>query len=89
MKNKGGCGWKKMKLVKNGLVLDSQKGFEVNDILIAGGKIAKIGKNIEVSETDYEVLNAEGFYVVPGFIDVHMHGAAGVDIIKADPGRFK
>jgi len=58
----------KMKLVKNGLVLDSQKGFEVNDILIAGGKIAKIGKNIEVSETDYEVLNAEGFYVVPDLL---------------------
>lgn len=32
----------KMKLVKNGLVLDSQKGFEVNDILIAVGKLQRL-----------------------------------------------
>ncbi len=73
-----------MKLIKNGLVLDFQKGFQVRDILIDSGKIASIDKKIEVSEEGFEVLDAEGFYVVPGFIDVHTHGAAGIDIMKAD-----
>ncbi|GAE89706.1 N-acetylglucosamine-6-phosphate deacetylase [Acetivibrio straminisolvens] len=77
-----------MKLIKNGLVLDSQKGFEARDILIDSGRITRIDKNIEVSEKDCEVLDAEGFYVVPGFIDVHTHGAAGIDIMKADPNRL-
>lgn len=77
-----------MKLIKNALVLDREKGFETRDLLIDSGKIIRIGKEIEVLEKDCEVLDAEGFYVVPGFIDIHMHGAAGIDIMKADPDQL-
>ena len=29
-------------------------------------------------------VNLEGHFVVPGFIDVHVHGAAGTDVLDAD-----
>lgn len=74
-----------MKLIKNGLVLDNKRGFERRDVLIDSRKIKRIDDKIGDLENDCEVVDAEGLYVVPGFIDIHMHGAVGVDIMKADP----
>jgi len=35
------------------------------------------------TETDAETLSLGGATVLPGFIDVHIHGAAGVDVMEA------
>ncbi len=43
------------------------------DIKINGDKIEKISSQIEGEE----IFDASGLYVVPGFIDTHMHGANG------------
>ncbi|MGE3466012.1 MAG: N-acetylglucosamine-6-phosphate deacetylase [Pyrinomonadaceae bacterium] len=47
-------------------------------INVAGGWIASDG---DASE---EVIDVSGFVVFPGFIDVHNHGAVGVDVNAAD-----
>ena len=39
------------------------------DILIEGGKIARIGKDLHADEE----INAEGLYAVPGLTDMHVH----------------
>lgn len=44
---------------------------DVLDIGIADGKIAEIGKNLSVSEEDFELVDAEGAYIMPGLIDMH------------------
>ena len=36
-----------------------------------------------------EIYDAKGNYVVPGFIDVHTHGGAGVDVNAADQQGFR
>ncbi|MCI8410533.1 MAG: dihydroorotase [Lachnospiraceae bacterium] len=60
-------------IIKNGHILDPSTNMdETADICIEDGIIAKIGKNIEEKDVD-EVILAEGKYVMPGFIDLHVH----------------
>ena len=62
-------------IIKNGKLLNDSFKFENSDLEINGEKIAKIGANLSGDE----VIDAEGMYVVPGFIDSHTHGAMGVE----------
>lgn len=60
-----------MLLLKNGHVIDPYNQINhVTDILVDGGKIAKVGRVTE--ETD-NVIDAAGCYVIPGLIDHHCH----------------
>ncbi len=43
------------------------------DVLIENGKIAKIEKNINISNDNAEVIDCSGLRVFPGFIDAHTH----------------
>ena len=67
--------------IKNGLVFDAvNETPEVKDILIENGKIAQIGKDLEVPE-HCEFVNAEGMHIYPGFVDAHSHlGTIGSSI---------
>lgn len=56
--------------IKNGTVLVGQE-FAARDIYIDNGVIAKIGSNL--SPQGAEVLDAAGLFVLPGFIDMHVH----------------
>lgn len=75
-----------MKLIRNGFIFENDKSFIRKDILINNRKITKIDTKIndEIDENFLEVLDAEGCLVVPGFIDIHTHGANGFDIMKSD-----
>ena len=60
-------------LIKNGTILTVTKGtIPEGDILIKGGIIKKIGKNIK-APVGVKVLDASGKYVIPGIIDSHTH----------------
>ena len=59
-------------LLKNCTIVDAIDDYSgKRDILINEGIIEKIEKNITV-EVD-ETIDTEGFYVMPGFIDAHVH----------------
>ena len=59
-------------LIKNGRVIDPATGTDGNyDVLIRDGIIAKIEKKI-TEKADREI-DAKGCYVMPGFIDLHVH----------------
>ncbi|MBT7817694.1 MAG: dihydropyrimidinase [Polaribacter sp.] len=57
-------------LIKNGRVITSDSDC-IADVLIEGKTIAKVGESLECS--DAEVIDATGKYVLPGFIDPHVH----------------
>lgn len=66
-------------LIKNGLVFSNQ-GFEHKNIKIEGNIISKLTD--EYSEiSDSSIIDAQGCYVIPGFIDLHFHGAAKADFM--------
>ena len=70
-----------MLCIRNGLVFDAvHEKSEKKDLLINDGKIVKIGMGLEVP-ADCEIVDAEGLYVYPGFVDAHSHiGTMGSSI---------
>ena len=73
-------------LIKNGQVyLDYE--FKEADLLLEDGRIREIGENL--SAEGAKILDAAGKKVVPGFIDVHTHGAVGVDVNGAAAEDFE
>jgi dihydroorotase len=60
-------------LVKGGRVVDPANGLDtMADVLVADGRIAKVGKGLKVPEGT-EVVAAAGKVVCPGLIDIHVH----------------
>ena len=60
-------------LIKNGLLLDPANNInEKYDLLINDDLIDLIDKNIDESRAD-KVIDAKGCFVMPGFIDLHVH----------------
>lgn len=69
--------------IKNGLVLKGQSNrFESADICISEGRISSFGAVGEPA--GQEDFDAEGLYVIPGFIDTHNHGCVGVEFAAED-----
>jgi dihydropyrimidinase len=58
-------------LIKGGHCVVPYAGIVTQDILITGGRIAAIGRDIAAEGRD--VIRAEGKYVLPGLIDPHVH----------------
>lgn len=73
-------------LLKNGLVYQNHE-FVKGDVLLDGWKICAVGENLTAE--DATVVDAAGNYVVPGFIDIHTHGAVGVDVNGASAEDFE
>ncbi|WP_228450777.1 amidohydrolase/deacetylase family metallohydrolase [Chryseolinea soli] len=64
-------------LLKNGHVFDPKNNIDaVMDIAIANGKIFSVATNIPPANAK-KVIDATGFYVCPGLIDIHTHAFVG------------
>ncbi len=62
-------------LIRNGYVIDPASGVEgTYDVLIDGDRIGRVAKNLAAEASrDTEVIDVSGCYVMPGFIDLHVH----------------
>ncbi len=69
-------------IIKGGKVLDGKFEFIDADILTEGQKISKIG-SIDGCDID-----ASGMYVIPGFIDTHMHSSLGKNFVDYDDETY-
>jgi imidazolonepropionase-like amidohydrolase len=63
-------------LIKNATVWTNEKEgiLKETDVLLKGGKIAAVGKNL--SDPEAKVIDGTGKHVTPGIIDEHSHIAA-------------
>ncbi|MDD3428637.1 MAG: N-acetylglucosamine-6-phosphate deacetylase [Oscillospiraceae bacterium] len=59
-------------IIKNGLVFGADCKFGLGEIAVQESRIAQ-------TCNDTETFDATDCYVVPGFVDIHIHGAAGSD----------
>lgn len=65
--------------IVNGKIILRNKMIEGETLFLKNGKIAQIGGMF--SEDADVVYNAEGNYISPGFIDMHVHGGGGCDFM--------
>lgn len=82
--------------IKGGTVLTGGEAFQ-GDLVIKDGSIAYVGPDAgdearALLEQDglngCDIIDAEGMYVSPGFIDIHTHGGDGADFMDATVEAF-
>lgn len=64
-------------------LLTPEAALPNHSLLIENGRIASIS-NAPI-ELDAPTINAHGFTVIPGLIDIHTHGGGGADVMDATP----
>ena len=74
-------------LIRNGNLVNVNVGYiqENIDVAVSHGFIAYVGKNADIMTDEHtRVVDASGRYIVPGFIDGHMH----IESSMIDPRSF-
>lgn len=66
-------------VIKNGKIVTPTQILDGYDILVQNGIIQNIEKNLH----DDTILDANGAYVTPGFVDIHTHGGYGADFMDS------
>lgn len=75
-------------LIKNAAVVFPDSIKHSRNVLTRNGKISDCDFKGEPPENT-EIINAEGNYLLPGFIDIHIHGGGGADFMDAAPEAFE
>lgn len=70
-----------MKAIINGRIVTKDEVID-NGIIVFDNKICGLARNIDVSGC--EIHDANGNYVIPGLVDLHIHGFCGDDVCDAD-----
>lgn len=76
-------------IIYNGNVYTEHGKIEQGYIHICDGKIKKVGQGdfvqqLDVNERQHvEMIDAKGHHILPGFIDIHIHGGYGEDAMDA------
>ena len=74
-------------LFANGILL-LDDGFSRADLLVRDGRIGRIAPAI-APEPDDAVVDLCGDRLVPGFIDMHVHGGGGADFMDGSEGAIR
>ena len=75
-------------LMTNCRLFDAADSGQTTSVLIEDGIISRVGQ-IDSAATCDNILDAKGRTIAPGFIDVHIQGAGGADILDATPEALK
>lgn len=76
--------------ILNGRVITPRGVLEGGCLLIDGGRIQRALSAPPPGSLDgYDLINAQGCWVAPGFIDTHTQGGLGVDFLTASPGEME
>ena len=83
-----------MKIIK-GLVFNEAGEFSKGDIATSSDSItdvifdsAECNRNTQTIK-DESIIDASGLYVIPGLIDIHLHGSIGHDFCSCDESGIK
>ena len=75
-------------LFRGGKIITATGIFE-GEVLTKDGVICEVSLGGKVSGEAEQVINLEGKYLSPGFIDVHTHGAGGADFMDRTAGSME
>ena len=75
-------------LITNGQILTPKGWLKNFDILFDQKQIILLSEQIERSACD-EIIDAKGNFIIPGGIDMHVHGGGGHDFMEATEEAFR
>lgn len=70
-------------LFKNARII-TPTGIYPGEVLVENGLIGRVSFGEAINAPLAKVIDAQGQYLAPGFIDVHTHGAGGADFMDGD-----
>ena len=78
-------------LLRGARVLSGGEDLGRIGVLVSGGRVVAMGTEAtkKARGTRCERLKLDGYTLAPGFVDLHTHGAAGVDFVEASAEEFE
>ena len=76
------------KQIINGRILTPQGWLEGGSVIVEDGKIAEVSNNNFAIE-GAEIIDARGCDIVPGGIEMHVHGGGGRDFMEGEEEAFR
>src|SRR4051812_29283013 len=70
-------------LLRNARIVLADRTIEAASLLIDNGRISAVLESAEIAPGTESAIDLTGLTLFPGFIDVHIHGAVGVDTMDA------
>jgi len=74
-------------IIRNARVVTPGRDLGVTDVVVEDGRIASVGPAL--GDTVAESIDASGFMLLPGFVDIHSHGRGGTDFCDATDAAFE
>ena len=72
-------------LISNITIADPVKESTTGDVFLENGKIKEVAASINKDANIHVNATGKGWILVPGFIDIHIHGASGFDVMDGTP----
>jgi len=78
-------------IIHGGTLITPHETLPTHDLVIEDGFIASIhpAEQSQDASGDLKHIDARGLWVIPGLIDVHVHGSAGSDTMDATPAAIQ
>lgn len=77
-----------LKQIVNGRILTPEGWMEGGSVVVEGNKIKAIS-NTDFPISDAEIIDAKGCAIVPGGIEMHVHGGGGRDFMEGTEDAFR
>src|SRR6516162_8945948 len=77
------------RLFSGGTVVLEDRLLEGHSVLTEGPLIVAVRTSDDMAGADAEIVDLQGGYLVPGFVDIHVHGGAGADFMDGNADAFR
>lgn len=77
-----------LKQITNGRILTADGWLEGGSVIVDGGKILEVSNN-DLPVVGAEIIDAKGCDIVPGGIELHIHGGGGRDFMEGTEDAFR
>ena len=72
----------------NGRILTPQGWMKDGSVLISDNKILEV-TNCDLAIVGANLIDAKGMYIVPGGVEIHVHGGGGRDFMEGTEDAFR
>lgn len=76
-------------LIYNAQVMTPTGRLPKGWLLVGGTRIAAMGAGDPPGFSDHDAIDAQGSILLPGFVDIHVHGGGGAEAMDATPDALR